>query len=183
MNTAAITTGSQSRAARVADISDSGSCRGRGVLLHPRHGVREQDPWPAMSGASGVRRSLAVFIDFFAYSLVWGAIGVFARDSSLYFGLAGIFLLDVVLTAVFGASVGRWVTGIRVARADGSRPGFVPTLIRTALTFSTGWAGLLFVTLILSVSNDESSDRVMPARLWWDAAAGTELVRAGWKRW
>jgi uncharacterized RDD family membrane protein YckC len=95
----------------------------------------------------------------FAGAAFWFILG------TVYFGLAGIFLLDVVLTAGFGASFGRWVTGIRVARADGSPPGFVPTLIGTALTFSTGWAGLLFVTLMLWVNSDESSELGMPARL------------------
>ena len=131
-----------------------------------------------MNTASGIRRSLAVFIDLFAYSVIWGVIGAVAHESSTYVGLAIIFLLDVVLTALVGASPGRWITGIRVVRLDGGRPGFVPALIRTALTFSTGWAGLLFISFLLWFRGEYGSDRGMPARLWWDAAAGTHLMRA-----
>ena len=129
-----------------------------------------------MTPASGVRRILAVFIDLFAYSAVWAVIGILAGASSNYLGLAAIFVLDVVLTAVTGASAGRWLTGIRVARVGGGGPGFAAALIRTALTFSTGWAGLLAVTLLLAARHEVDSDRGLPARLWWDAAAGTRLV-------
>ena len=44
-----------------------------------------------MKSATGVPRSIAVFIDLFAYSIIWGVIGALAHESSTYVGLAVVF--------------------------------------------------------------------------------------------
>lgn len=126
--------------------------------------------------AGGVRRILAVFIDVFAYSVVWASTNALAHGGSVPYGLAAVFVLDVALTS-FGVSAGRWITGIRVAAVEGGRPGLRRSLIRTALAFATGWVGLGWVSLLLWWRREEGSDRPMPDRLWWDSAAGTQVVR------
>lgn len=127
-----------------------------------------------MTPAGGVRRILAVFIDFFVFFALWLALGVFIAVGSIYYALAVFFLVDVALTSLFGVSAGRFLSGIRVARIDGGRPGPWRALVRTALVFATGWAGLLWVSLSLWWDRDGG----MSSRLWWDAAAGTRLVSA-----
>jgi uncharacterized RDD family membrane protein YckC len=132
-----------------------------------------------MTPAGGVRRILAVFIDFLVFFALWITIGAFFSIGSFYYALGVLFLLDAALTALWGATPGRWLTGIRVARINGLKPGIRAALIRTAIVFLTGWAGLILVSLMLGVRKETESDRAMPSRMWWDAAAGTRIVRSG----
>ena len=127
-----------------------------------------------MTPAGGVRRILAIFIDFLVFFALWYALGIFICAVSFYYALAAFLLVDVALTSFLGVSVGRLLTGIRVARLDGGRPGPWRALLRTMLVFVTGWAGLLVVTIILWLDRDSE----MLRRLWWDAAAGTHLISA-----
>jgi RDD family len=131
-----------------------------------------------MTQASGVRRILAVFVDAFVFFAIWGAVGLIARTGTIFYALGIFFVLDTLLTSFFGVSAGRQLAGIRVARSTGGRPGIVPALIRTALVFLTGWVGLLVISVWLAVLRMFESDRPIPSRMWWDAAAGTQMVRA-----
>lgn len=124
--------------------------------------------YPAV--ATRARRAIAVFVDTIVFFALWTAIGFIATDGPLLYTAGVYFVVDVVLTAVLGVSVGRLVTGIRVARQDGSRPGLVPALIRTALVFVSGWAGLFAFSWFARLGVGNLS------RLWWDRAAGTQLV-------
>jgi hypothetical protein len=131
-----------------------------------------------------LRRVLAVVVDFFVVNTVWGAVGTFAasRDHPEY-SYAGILLylvaIDLPLTAFFGLSAGRAAAGIRVLRvSDGHAPGVARAGLRIAIVTLTGVVGLLYWTFAMSLGHffDTSLGRF---RLWWDAAAGTALVRAG----
>jgi hypothetical protein len=80
---------------------------------------------------------------------------------------------SVVLTAFNGVSAGRWVARIRVVRvADGRPPGLWAALLRTGLVVLTGWFGLFSYSLRVRFLG------AAPPRMWWDAAAGTQLVAA-----
>lgn len=127
------------------------------------------------AGATNVRRLLAVFIDFFVFFAAWIASGALFAVGSVYYALGFLFVLDVALTAFLGVSLGRWLTGIRVVRADGRQPGLVPALLRTAIVFLTGWAGL-FVFMVTEWFAHIGVEGTVPRRMWWDAAAGTRLV-------
>ncbi len=127
--------------------------------------------------ASFTRRALAVFIDVFVVYAMWAVSGALIRVGSFYYALGFFFVLDVCLTAFLGVSLGRWITRIRVARPDGSRPGPVAALIRTAIVFLTGWVGLL-VFLVTTLLGHWGFEGLTPTRMWWDAAAGTRLVSA-----
>ena len=122
--------------------------------------------------ATRVRRILAVFLDTVVFFALWTAVGAVFAQGSLFYTVALFFVLDVGLTAFLGVSLGRWITGIRVEKADGSRPGLVAALIRTVLTFLTGWVGLFVFTWTAWLGFGKLT------RLWWDAAAGTRLVLA-----
>ncbi len=126
---------------------------------------------------SFMRRVLAVFIDFLVVYAAWAVFGALIRVGSFYYALGFFFVLDVGLTAFLGLSLGRWITGIRVARVDGGRPGLLSALIRTALVFLTWWAGLL-VFLVTAVLARLGFEDLFPSRMWWDAAARTRLVPA-----
>lgn len=128
--------------------------------------------------ASGVRRILAVFIDFFVFFAAWAVVGALITAGSFYYALGVFLIVDVALTAFLGASVGRWITGIRVVRVTGGRPGLGRALLRTTVVLVSGWAGLLLLSWLLWLRRLLDSDRPIPDRMWWDAAAGTHLVRA-----
>ena len=117
------------------------------------------------------RRIIAVFIDTIVFFAIWTVIGLAFSQGSLFYTVAVFFVIDVVLTAFLGVSLGRLVTGIRVVRETGATPGIVPALIRTVLVFVSGWAGLLLYWWAGRVG--------FGARMWWDAAAKTRIVLAG----
>ncbi|HXN91945.1 MAG TPA: RDD family protein [Candidatus Sulfotelmatobacter sp.] len=125
--------------------------------------------------ATNVSRMLAVFIDFFVFFAAWIVFGAVFAVGSVYYALGFLFVLDVVLTAFLGISVGRWLTGIRVVQKDGRQPGLVPALLRTAIVFLTGWVGL-FVFLVTEWFGHVGVEGSVPRRMWWDAAAATRLV-------
>ena len=121
--------------------------------------------------ADGLRRSLAVFVDFLVFFAIWFAVGVFLPTGSLVYALALFLLIDVLLTAFIGLSPGRFATRIRVVRdADGAPPGLWPALLRTSIVVLTGWIGM-FVYLLQRRYVGGSAPR-----MWWDAAARTRLA-------
>jgi uncharacterized RDD family membrane protein YckC len=122
--------------------------------------------------ANGLKRVLAVFVDWFVLTVVSIAVGILP-NSSLYYGVALFLLIDVGLTAFFGLSAGRFVTRIRVVRvSDGGPPGLWAAVLRTGLVAITGWIGLFYYSLSLRFRD------AAPPRMWWDSAAGTQLVLA-----
>ena len=85
--------------------------------------------------------------------------------------LVVIIAYYVLLEAYAGATVGKWVMGIRVVDLDGNKPGLVTSLLRNVLRLvdSLPTLNILGVILILqSEQNARFGDRV----------AGTRVVRA-----
>ena len=123
-------------------------------------------------------RVVALTVDFFVIYAVWTVVGIVLAQSDLpQYSSAGIALyllvIDVPLTALFGASAGRFLAGIRVLRtADGRPPGWARAFLRVALVAATGPVGLGY-WLVASFFGI----RLGGSRLWWDVAAGTALVR------
>jgi hypothetical protein len=132
-----------------------------------------RDMWTVSPPASSARRALAVFIDFLAYFAAWIAIGFLAPTNSFFYMLGLLLLVDVLGTAYIGVSPGRLLTGIRVVRrTDNRAPGLRPALVRTAIALGTGWLGVWFFL-------DGVREGSAPQSMWWDNAAGTELVNVG----
>lgn len=135
-----------------------------------------------MQPATRLRRVVAVVLDFFVLYALWAAVGIamaqFSHQELSGLGLVVYFLLiDLPLTALQGASPGRFLAGIRVRRTvDGSAPGWPRAALRIALVAVTGLAGMLYWTIALGVEH-YSDIKLGRLRLWWDAAAGTDLVR------
>ena len=127
--------------------------------------------------ATAMRRMLAVLIDFIAIYATWGVFAAVIAAGSFYYALGFFFVLDVCLTAFRGLSLGRWLTGIRVVKLDGSKPRLLAAFLRTAIVFVTGWAGLL-IFLVTALLARWGFEGLFPSRMWWDAAAGTRLISA-----
>ena len=137
-----------------------------------------------MRPASMLRRVLAVVVDFFVLYGVWAALGISGagRNYPDWSGLGIILLffvlIDLPLTALFGLSAGRAVAGIRVLRvADGRPPGWVRAALRIALVIVTSPVGLLYWTAETEWLHIFGGKTSHHPRFWWDAAAGTALVR------
>lgn len=127
------------------------------------------------------QRILAVFIDF----VVLCALGISMLIAVLnflpalnnpiggYVWLGIFFVIDLVMTALWGLSLGRFALGIRVIRLDDGRsPGLPRALARIALVLLTG---------VFAIPSRTGSGRTylgLPDRFWWDRAAGTLLVRS-----
>jgi uncharacterized RDD family membrane protein YckC len=123
--------------------------------------------------ASGFRRVWALVVDWFAWGVIADVFQVVIPDYGAFYALIAFLIIDVLLTAFQGQTPGRYVARLRVVRvADGGRPGLGPALLRTGLVVISGWLGI-FIYLLALRFVDQS-----PKRMWWDAAAGTQLVPA-----
>ncbi|HET6310407.1 MAG TPA: RDD family protein [Candidatus Nitrosotalea sp.] len=121
--------------------------------------------------ASGSRRVLAVFLDFWGFFLIWISIAILQPVNSLLYSMAFYLTLDTALTAFLGTTPGRLIAGIRLVRAkDGRRPGVRTALLRTGLILATGWLGLFAYVIRLVGAGPVH-------RMWWDTLAGTQLVQ------
>lgn len=123
--------------------------------------------------AGGLRRVWALVVDWFAWGVIASAFQLAVPDYGAFYALIAFVVMDVLLTAFIGQSPGRYVARIRVVRVvDGGRPGLGRALLRTGLVVVSGWLGI-FIYLLALRYVDQS-----PKRMWWDAAAGTQLVPA-----
>jgi hypothetical protein len=124
-----------------------------------------------MQPATALRRIFAVFIDFWVLGALWIGVGVVSRNG---LGIVLFLMIDLLLTAFTGQSIGRLATRIRVVRMDGGgAPGIPRALARIAIVITTGWVFPLATSRGLHVGYGG-----LPRRFWWDAAAGTILVAA-----
>jgi uncharacterized RDD family membrane protein YckC len=99
--------------------------------------------------------------------------------------LAGAFavqiLYEVIGVALRGQTVGKWLTGIRVARyTDGGRPSLAQSLLRCLLWAAPAAAGLVlvpFFPMAGALPIFLSAWRYPLRRAWHDEAGGTIVVR------
>jgi uncharacterized RDD family membrane protein YckC len=128
---------------------------------------------------------VATIVDTLVFSAVNGALANVVGDNRLDngFDLTGFtvdgslwltflaFLYYVVLEGLFGRTIGKLVTGIKVIDAGtGGRPGLLSGIVRTLLRVIDGIFGYL-VALIIVVNSDRR-------RRLGDMAAKTLVVRA-----
>ena len=76
----------------------------------------------------------------------------------------------VVLEGVFGATLGKWLLGLRVVQPDGARPGLVKSALRNMLRMVDG---LPFLSILGSVLILISPERTRVG----DRLAGTRVIR------
>jgi len=91
-----------------------------------------------------------------------------------------LWLLQILLQAFTGATIGKFMTGIRVVREDGQRPGIVRSAVRTVAYFIDGfpWVPPMLLGLIVSVTSKRHrrlGDRLAGTFVVNKAAAGYPL--------
>lgn len=100
----------------------------------------------------------------------WGLAGRLAEDTGLVTQLAaGVLILFLVYQtlchALAGATLGKWIAGVRVAGPDGHRPSFGRSALRAALSVaSVALLGLGLLLALFTVSGRALHDLV--ARTW-----------------
>lgn len=149
-------------AASVASRPDQGS-RGRSI-----GGGGQADDGPQPSPI--VRRLLAAFLDWVAIQLLttpvlrpWKGSGVPppANPGARWTAIAIFAVYTVGATALFGRTLGKWMLGLRVSRADRFPPGVVASTVR----YVVGLAALL-VWYALPASWARSSAELWVVTLW-----------------
>jgi uncharacterized RDD family membrane protein YckC len=99
---------------------------------------------------------------------------------ALYSLFAVMALHEIVTVALTGQTLGKWLLRLRVVRAaDGSVPGWGPSLLRWLIQF-VAWIPFLLlgaIPMYLSPLWDKSGRR----QGWHDKVAGTVVVKAGRK--
>ena len=96
--------------------------------------------------------------------------GWFIFDPLCLIFLAIVALYFVLLEGLAGATVGKWLLGLRVVRIDGSRPGLWKGALRNVLRLVDSLPTLYILGAILILSSAER------ARLG-DRIAGTRVIR------
>ena len=97
--------------------------------------------------------------------------GLFVTDPLCIGFLVVMVLYFAVLEGLVGATVGKWVAGLRVERVGGGKPGLTRGLLRSVLRAVDGLPafGILGIVLILA-----SPERAR----FGDRVAGTRVIRA-----
>ncbi len=95
--------------------------------------------------------------------------GLFITDPLCIAFLAVMFLYYVVLEGCLGATVGKWVVGLRVGPVrGGARPGLVKGIVRNALRIVDGLPAFSIVGIVLISRSPERArfgDRVARTRV------------------
>jgi uncharacterized RDD family membrane protein YckC len=96
------------------------------------------------------------------------ASGLFITDPLCLTFLALMLLYFVLLEGLVGATLGKWVLGLRVVRTDGERPGLGRSALRNLLRLVDGLPAFHIVGIILILRSPESArfgDRVAGTRV------------------
>jgi uncharacterized RDD family membrane protein YckC len=94
--------------------------------------------------------------------------GLFITDPLCLVFLAFMFFYFAMLEGLAGATIGKWLLGLRVIRAGGGRPGLLSGLLRNALRLVDGLPAfnVLGVALILrSAERTRFGDRIARTRV------------------
>lgn len=98
---------------------------------------------------------------------LWGY-GWLITDPLCMVFLAAIFLYFVLLEGVLGATIGKKLTGLRVIRNDGRRPGLLRAFLRNLLRLIDGLPALNILGVLLILTSPEKArfgDRVAGTRV------------------
>ncbi len=151
--------------------------------MHHQPSPKTGDPQYAGLG----RRFVALVIDFLLLSMVffpvtrfvkgvwimtagdhlWGY-GWFITDPLCISFLAVIVLYFVLLEGMFGATVGKRLSGLRVIHVDGGTPGVMRALIRNLLRAVDSLPALNIIGVILILTSPERArfgDRIAETRV------------------
>ena len=137
------------------------------------------DPTTDGEPASFGRRFLAGFVSWVIFGVAASIVGAALPAVSLMAYPACVVLLQVLPTALWGRTIGQLSAGVRVVRVDtGGRPGWLRSAVRFVVFQSVVLLGLIYF-VIWGLQIRMGIGRGVPARLAWDQASGTAVVRAG----
>jgi uncharacterized RDD family membrane protein YckC len=94
--------------------------------------------------------------------------GAFVFDPLCLVFLVVIIGYFISLEALFGATVGKWLAGVRVVALDGTRPGWRRSLLRNALRAIDGLPAFSLLGIVLILRTPEHArfgDRVAGTRV------------------
>jgi uncharacterized RDD family membrane protein YckC len=134
-------------------------------------------------------RFMALLVDFLIFCALFFPVtrlvkGVWLMSATDHRWQSGLFVTDplcliflafmagyfVVLEGLAGATLGKWIMGLRVVRGAGGRPGLVKGLVRNALRVVDGLPTLNILGIILIVTSPERAR-------FGDRVAGTRVIR------
>ena len=123
------------------------------------------------------RRFLAGFVGWVFFGVVDAWIGSSAPAVAVVAYPACVVLLQVLPTAIWGRTLGQLSTGLRVVRVDtGGRPGWLRAAMRSIVFQSVPLVGLIYF-IVWAINGSTGLGRGVPARLIWDQASGTAVLR------
>ena len=96
--------------------------------------------------------------------------GLFITDPLCLTFLALMLLYFVLLEGLIGATLGKWVLGLRVVSTDGEKPGLARSALRNLLRLVDGLPAFNIVGVVLILRSPERAR-------FGDRAAGTRVVR------
>ena len=134
---------------------------------------------PATDGepAGFARRFLAGFVSWVIFGVAGSVLGAAVPALNALAYPIGVVLLQVLPTALWGRTVGQLSAGVRVVRVDnGQRPGWLRSITRFVVFQSVPLVGLIYL-LTWGAQVRMGYGRGVPARLAWDRASGTAVVR------
>ncbi|MFO7743744.1 MAG: RDD family protein [Anaerolineae bacterium] len=94
--------------------------------------------------------------------------GLFITDPLCLIFLAVMVLTFVLLEGLFGATVGKWVLGLRVVGPDGGKPGLARSAVRNLLRLADGLPAFNILGVILILRSPQRArfgDRVADTRV------------------
>jgi len=97
--------------------------------------------------------------------------GLFITDPLCVAFLIVMFLYMALLEGLAGATVGKWVVGLRVVRTDGGRPGLLRGAWRNVLRLVDGLPAFSILGIVLILRSAERAR-------FGDRVAGTRVIRA-----
>jgi uncharacterized RDD family membrane protein YckC len=129
-------------------------------------------------GAAIIDLGIVILIVLLVGGIIGNDTAAGAPDSARFGTLDRLFILLLsfgyywVLEAGWGQTLGKRALGIKVVRADGSKPGVGATFVRTLLRAIDGLPGFYLVGLIAILATGERRQRLG------DMAAKTRVVAA-----
>jgi len=94
--------------------------------------------------------------------------GLFITDPLCIVFLVVMFLYFVLLEGMVGATLGKWVLGLRLIQKDGGKPGIVKSLFRNVLRVVDGLPALNIIGIVLILRSPECArfgDRIAKTRV------------------
>ena len=98
------------------------------------------------------------------------AYGLFITDPLCIAFLIVMLLYFVFLEGLFGATLGKWIAGLRVVGRDGGRPGLFRSAVRNVLRLVDGLPALSILGIVLILRSPEKAR-------FGDRVAGTRVIR------